>query len=176
MKTTQTWGWLAAGVLAAGLNAAYHDGGLEWVHRSADRLEHGSETIVALVKGSADRFLAEVRLAGHDEAAFSSVDAAVAQVQAKLADGEEGIARVDAMSARQQAQLARLQAVRARIEARIAARSARCRLAPAIAPAAFVRVAVPPACPRVRVGIPQVPRIRVPSPVIHLENAGSGPV
>jgi len=174
MKTTQTWGWLAAGVLAAGLNAAYHDGGLEWAHRVADRLDHASEAIVALASGSADQFFAQVRLAGHDEAAISGVDATVAQVQAKLADGEAGIARVEAMSARQQAQLARVQAVRARIEARIAARSARCRLAPAIAPAAFVRMPVLPACPRVRV-IPPMPRAN-PAQVIHLENPGSGPV
>jgi len=174
MKTTQTWGWLAAGVLAAGLNAAYHDGGLVWAHRVADRFEHVSEAVLALASGSGDRFFTEVRLAGHDEA-FSGVDAALAQVQAKLADSEAGIARVDAMSARQQAQLARVQAVRARIEARIAARSARCRLAPAIAPAAFVRMAVPPVCPRVRVSFPPMPRAN-PAPVIHIENPGSGPV
>jgi len=175
MKTTKAWGWLAAGVLAAGLNAAYHDGGLVWAHRVADRFEHVSEAVLALASGSGDRFFTEVRLAGgHDEAAFGGVDAALAQVQAKLADSEAGIARVDAMSARQQAQLARVQAVRARIEARIAARSARCRLAPAIAPAAFVRMPVLPACPRVRV-IPPMPRAN-PAQVIHLENPGSGPV
>jgi len=175
MKTTQTWGWLAAGVLAAGLNAAYHDGGLEWAHRVADRIEQVSDAVMALASGSADRFVAEVRRAGHDDAAISGVDAAIAQVQAKLADGQAGIARVEVMSARQEAQLARVQAVRARMEARIAARAARCRVAPAIAPAAFMRVVVPPACPRVRVSIPPAPSVN-PVPAIHIEVSGSGPV
>ncbi len=33
MKTTQGWGWLAAGVLALGLNGIYQDGGAAWAHR-----------------------------------------------------------------------------------------------------------------------------------------------
>ena len=62
VKTTQAWGWLAAGVLAAGLNAAYHDGGLEWAHRIADRVQHGSAAVVALAGGRADQFVAEAAL------------------------------------------------------------------------------------------------------------------
>lgn len=173
---TQAWGWLAAGVLAAGLNAAYHDGGLDWAHQVADRLDHASEAVVALASGQVEQVVAEARLAGHDEAAISGVDAALAQVQAKVADSEVGFARVEAMSARQQARLARVQALRARIEAQVAAREARCRMAAAVAPAAFVRVAVPPVCPRVRVSVPQVPRIHVPTPVINIQASGSGPV
>jgi hypothetical protein len=173
---TQAWGWLAAGVLAAGLNAAYHDGGFDWAHRIADRVEKDSAVVLALASGRAERFLADERLVGHDEATLGGVDAALAQVQAKLADGEVGVARVEAMSARQEAQLARIQAVRARIEARIAARKVQCRVAPTMAPAAFVQVAVPRVCPRVRVNIPRIPRISVPAPVVHIETPGAGPV
>ncbi len=36
MKTTQGWGWLAAGVLALGLNGFYQDGGAAWAHRAMD--------------------------------------------------------------------------------------------------------------------------------------------
>ena len=36
MKTTQGWGWLAAGVLALGLNGFYQDGGLARAHRVFD--------------------------------------------------------------------------------------------------------------------------------------------
>jgi len=36
MKTTQGWGWLAAGVLALGLNGFYQDGGLEIAHRAVE--------------------------------------------------------------------------------------------------------------------------------------------
>jgi len=175
MKTTQAWGWLAAGVLAAGLNAAYHDGKLEWAHCVADRIGHASKSVLALASGRVGQFFAEVRLAGHDETAFSGVDAAMPQVQATVADSEAGLARAEAMSARREAQFARVQAVRARIEARVAARKVRCRVAPVIAPATFVQVAVPPLCPRVRVSVPQLPRIN-PAPVIHIENPGSGPV
>ena len=42
MKMTQAWGWLVAAVLAAGLNASYHDGGLQWAHQIADRVEQRS--------------------------------------------------------------------------------------------------------------------------------------
>lgn len=48
MKTTQAWGWLAAGVLAAGLNASYHDGGLPVAHEVVSRLEHRSEVLLTL--------------------------------------------------------------------------------------------------------------------------------
>jgi len=173
---TQAWGWLAAGVLAAGLNAVYHDGGFDWAHGIADRAEHDSAAVLALASGQAERFFAEARLAGHDEAGLSGVDAALAQVQAKVADGEGCLARVEAMSARQEAQLAQVQAVRARIEARVAARKAQCRVASVMAPAAFVQVAVPQVCPRVRVNIPRIPRISVPAPVVHVETVGAGPV
>jgi hypothetical protein len=59
---TQAWGWLAAGVLAAGLNASYHDGGLQWLHQAVDQVEHGSAAVLALAGGHADLFLAEARL------------------------------------------------------------------------------------------------------------------
>ena len=171
---TQAWGWLAAGVLAAGLNAAYYDGGLAWAHCLAGRIDHASEAVLALAGGRVEQFFAETRLAGHDEVATGGVDAVLAQVQAGLADREVGFARVEAMSARRQAQLARVQAVRARIEAQVAAREARCRVA-AIVPAAFVQVAAPSACPRVRVSVPQPPRIHVSTPVIQVQG-GSGPI
>jgi len=38
MKTTQGWGWLAAGVLALGLNGFYQDGGAAWAHRIMDHV------------------------------------------------------------------------------------------------------------------------------------------
>jgi hypothetical protein len=59
---TQAWGWLAAAALAAGLNASYHDGGLQWVHQAVDQVEHGSAAVLALAAGHADQFLAEARL------------------------------------------------------------------------------------------------------------------
>jgi hypothetical protein len=58
---TQAWGWLAAAVVAAGLNASYHDGGLQWAHRVTNRIEHRTAAVVALATGHADRFLAEAK-------------------------------------------------------------------------------------------------------------------
>jgi hypothetical protein len=59
---TQAWGWLATAVVAAGLNASYHDGGLRWLHQAVDEMEHSSAAVVALAAGHTDQFLAEARL------------------------------------------------------------------------------------------------------------------
>lgn len=63
---TQAWSWLVAGVLAAGLNASYHDGGLSWAHQVAEQIsyqvEHRSAAVLDLASGHADRFISEARL------------------------------------------------------------------------------------------------------------------
>ncbi len=117
MESKQAWGWLAAGVLAAGLNATYHDGGLEWAHRIADRAQHISEAVVALACGRADQFLAEARTLSapnHDQVrAFS--ETVVATADREMAGAEAAHARAEA---RKQAHCVRMQAERARMEAR----------------------------------------------------------
>jgi len=186
MKTTQTWGWLAAGVLAAGMNATYHDGGLEWAHRAADQVAQNSAAVLALASGQTERFLAEAQLlTAQDEARSNPVSAVLAQVQARV--GEEALANVEAkvarcqaqsalvevMSAREEAQLARIEVTRAKIEARLADRVHVRVPANVVVP---VAVNVPAVCPRVRVNVPPMPRINVPAPVIHVETPGAGPV
>jgi len=57
MKITQAYAWLAAGVLAAGLNASYHDGGLQRVHEIVDRVGQNSATALTVASGRADQFL-----------------------------------------------------------------------------------------------------------------------
>lgn len=85
MKTNQAWGWLAAGVLAAGLNASYYDGGLQWVHRVADRVEHNSAAVVAEASGRADLFLAEARmLTERNQTASCPLSKAMALVRNKI--------------------------------------------------------------------------------------------
>jgi len=179
MKTTQAWVWLTVAVTAAGLNASYHDGGLQWAHRIAEQVGHGSRAVVALATGRADQFLEEARLATRDSGAPRSARVVltrvqeqvqekmaggqqqVAWVQEQVADGEQGIAQIEEMSARQQERLARLEEMRARVQERLAERTARCRVASAMHNAAFV---VTPACTRVRVHVPavQIPEIRIP--------------
>src|SRR5579863_907304 len=83
---TQAMGWLIAGVLAAGLNASYHDGGLQWAHDVANRVEHGSAAVLALASGNAERFLSEAQMvADRNETASCRLSTALAQIQTKLA-------------------------------------------------------------------------------------------
>ena len=62
MNRSRAWGWLAAGVLALGLNGFYQDGGFAWAHRVADRIVERSQAVIALAKGQADEFLAQARI------------------------------------------------------------------------------------------------------------------
>jgi len=182
---TQAWGWLAAAVMAAGLNASYHDGGLEWAHRVADRVGYNSAAVLALASGRADQFLADAQLVrASEETASCRWATTLARVQNRVARTENGFAHVQAMSAREEAQLARLEANRARIEAQVAAQTARIRI-PAVAfnPVVYSvsdmnlpDIKIPAVCPRVRVNIPRLPMVRIPAPVVHVLTFGSGPI
>src|ERR1700731_3246959 len=169
MKMTQAWGWLAAGGLAAGLNARYHDGGLLWAHQIAGRIEHHSAAVLALAFGRADQFLSEARLmAPRAESAACPFSKAVAQMQHRIehsqAEFEDAeVQDFDVMSARKEAQWARLEANRGRMEAQFRARTIRL----GMTPAAFTRVSLqgmpgPVVCPRVRVNIPRGPMMKMP--------------
>ena len=174
MKTSQAWGWLLAAVVAAGLNASYYDGGLQWAHRVADRVVQHSEMVLARATGQADQFLSEMQLVtARQQTASCQLSTALARVQTEVARKQAHFDRFEAMSAREEAQLARMEANRARIEAQVA----RIRI-PAVAlnPIVFSAPKVS-ACPRVRVNLPRLPRIQVPAvPVIHIETASAGPV
>jgi hypothetical protein len=184
MKSTQAWGWLAAGVLAAGLNAAYHDGGFAWAHRIADQAQHVSSAVVALASGHADQFLAEAQMltASNDE--FS--DAADAKADQQVAWAEAAYARAEAFQAREQAHCARIRAEHARIEQRIAARQSFMRAPEAEIETTFRTIEIPgiPAtrieipqvkihCSYVRMNLPAMPRIDVPAvPAISVSVSG----
>jgi hypothetical protein len=175
MKTTQAWGWLAAGVLALGLNGIYHDGGACWarvaVSRVVNQIEERTGPVLALAAGRADLFLARTgMIAAREETASCRLATAVARVRGRIARAQGGFARMEAMSAREEAAMARVEANRARIEAAMT----RVRWTPA----AFETMRIPVACPRVRVSVPRVsvPRIPVVNvPEIHV-NLGAGPV
>jgi hypothetical protein len=177
MKTTQAWAWLVAAVLAAGLNASYHNGGLQWAHDVADRVEQHSGAVLALASGHADSFLSEARmLADRNEAASCRVSSALARVQARIARSETTVERFDGMSAREQAQLERFEASRARMEAQIARQTAHIKIATAAYAPLNVRVA-PIVCPRIRVNVSRLPMVKMPAlPVIHIDAASAGPV
>ena len=162
MKTTQAWGWLAAGVLALGLNGFYQDGGAAWVHRALDQvsariIEH-SGPVLALVSGHVEWFAAKSRATvARDETSSCRAAVAVARFQTRMARTHAGFSRFEAMSVREEAQLARLESRRAQLEAKLARVS--------VIPADFAPVNLAPACPRVRV---EVPRVHVEAPVFTL--------
>jgi light-regulated signal transduction histidine kinase (bacteriophytochrome) len=186
MKMTQAWGWLTAGVLAAGLNASYHNGGLQWAHQAADRLEGNSQAVLALASGQARQVLSETGfVTRRNETASCPLSASMARVQSsviqsklvqsKLDRSQATFDRIEAMSARQQA---RWEANQVRMETRIAAHTAHIRMMTAdFAPGTLRAIPAPVVCPRIRISVPRLPRIEIPAvPDIHIEMAGSGPV
>lgn len=168
-----------AGVVAAGLNANYHDGGFQWAHQAIEHVSYGTGAVLALASGNAQQFLAEAQmLTVRHETTSCPLSTAMARIEAKLARTEAIPDRFEVMTAREEAQLARLEANRARIEAQVA----RIRIpAAAFRPMVFNPAAVSVRCPRVHVMVPQiptvnVPMVKIPSPVIHVEMIGTGPV
>ncbi len=170
---TQAWGWLAAAVLAAGLNASYHDGGLQWAHRIVDQVGHNTSAVLALATGNADRFVTEARfVTGPGELTPCRFAAVMARAQDQIVRSDAQFARFEAMSDRQVAQLDRLAANRARMETQLAA----VRM-PRVSYASVVVRAPKVVCPRVRVNIPRLPHVSMPAiPEIHIETPGGGPV
>jgi hypothetical protein len=173
MAMKQGWYWLAAGVMALGLNGVYHDGGAEWAHRLVNR----SAVVVALASGHAERFLASAR----EQTVLCRV---ATRFQTKMARTQTGFAHFDAMTAQQAAGLARLEANRAQFEAgraRMEAQVARLDFASAaLSPefgAAFgpQRIKLPVNCPRLRVNIPRT-FVRVPAPTVRVETLSAGPI
>src|ERR1022692_3327262 len=125
MKNRQAWGWLAAGVIALGLNGIDHDGGAAWAHRAVNqvmaRISERSEGVLALAAGRADWFLAKNEVtAARDETQSCRLATMMARAQTTIAHRQRGMARLEAMSARQEAEWARWEANRARIEAQVA--------------------------------------------------------
>src|SRR5579863_8474379 len=175
MKNTQAWGWLAAGVLALGLNGIYHDGGACWAGRAVkvvvDRIEEQTGPVLALAAGRADLFMVRTgMMAAREEKASCSVATAVARAQGKIARAQGGLAQMEAMAAREEAAMARMEANRARIEAAM--------MRAHWAPVAFNAMRISVACPRVRVNVPRVsipkmPVVNVPEVSINL---AAGPV
>jgi hypothetical protein len=163
---TQAWGWLGAAVLAAGLNASYHDGGLQWVHEAVDQVKHNTNAVLALATGRGDQFMAEAQLVAVRR------DASPCPFAAAVAEARNVAPKVEILSAREQVELARLQANRARIEAKLAQLQI-----PAVALSPVVVQSSAPVCPRIHVNIPRMPVMKMPStPVVHVQKSGFGSV
>jgi hypothetical protein len=78
MAAQKAWYWLAAGVVALGLNSEYHNGGLQVLHGLADR----SDTLVARVNGRAHNYveLAKMLMGREDAQPAPDVEVAMAQL------------------------------------------------------------------------------------------------
>jgi hypothetical protein len=160
MKSKEAWGWLAAGVLALGLNGIYHDGGAAWAHRAfhsvVGRVAERTEPVLALALGHAEWFSEKAQATvAEEQVASSRWDMTVADFQSKAAAAQHEYARfqefsagAEAQQARQQARIARLEAHRARLEARMASLRI---------PRVHVDVSGSIACPRVHVDVPDAP-------------------
>ncbi len=165
---TQAWGWLAAAVMAAGLNASYHDGGLRWAHEIANQVKHNTGAVLALATGRADQFVTEANLvAAAKQSSPCPLAAALAEARAIAVPTQMEVRRFEVMSAREQATLARIETRRARIEARVAQLHI-----PAMAfNPVVVQAPTRSFCPRVRVSMPRIPAVKMPMlPVVHVEN------
>jgi hypothetical protein len=167
MKTTQAWGWLAAGVLALGLNGFYHDGGAVWAHRVVDgvveRVAGRSGALVNLVSEGVDQFMGKANLAATlNETASCRLATAMAQVQTKMARAQNGMAHFQAMSARQEADRARVETQRVRVRV----------TAGTFHPVAFQAMKIRVVCPRVRVSVPRPPMVKIPAPAVQVEMLG----
>jgi len=82
MRTEKAWYWLAAGVLALGLNGAYQDGQLVWAHVLVDRAAASVERVA--LRGQHFVAMAEVML-GREPHALAHTEAALERVQERMA-------------------------------------------------------------------------------------------
>ncbi len=156
---TQAWGWLATAVLAAGLNSNYHNGGLQWLHETADRVEHNTHAVLALATGHADQFLAEAQLVASQSSPSCPVKAALAVVRHTISPVETEQSGFERMTARQEQAMARVEATRARIGVRLA------RLQMANFNPVVVRVPKV-VCPRVRMSMRRMSVASIPGVVV----------
>jgi hypothetical protein len=160
-KSAQAWYWLAAGVLALGLNGVYHDGGVRWAHRAADRFLDRSQAFAELAPARVQSIVERVRMAvsGHNEENERVACRWSARLQSQVARAQSEADRMQAMTDRQSA---RLDATRERMEARFSN-------------AHFVTVASP-ACSRVRVNIPQIDVPQIDIPEVEIPKIAVGPI
>ncbi len=166
--TNNAWYWLAAGVLALGLNGYYQDGGLPLLHRltSCARTRVAAST----VQFSQMATLAQVALADHaglrcerpGPSAMVAVSASIPpQAQARLADLQMRLATLE--TARIQARVERLQQVMVRREMRRAQVELQNGRIAVITDQGQVQVELPP-LPHVKLEAPQGPWVDVTDP------------
>lgn len=80
MRSEKAWVWLAAGVMALGLNGMYQDGQLGWAHSLACRAEQYADQVTA--RGLQYVAMSQVML-GRSPETFGRTEAALQRLQTK---------------------------------------------------------------------------------------------
>ena len=175
MMYEKGWYWLAAGVLALGLNGAYQDGEFQWVHAAAQRSIHAVERASEQASRLID--VAEVML-GRTPASLERTEVALQKVQTKvackrfeMAQREMAKAQVqrDLAAVRIDEQLAQVQMKMDRVRAITIARTN------SINCPEMSRVVVMTNIPRIDLSnLPdvQIPQITIPSVAPHTHSNG----
>ena len=116
MRSDKAWYWLAAGVLALGLNGAYQDGEFQWAHRltchTASLVERASEEGLRMLA------TAEVVL-GRNPEALARTEATLQKLQMRIACKRIGMARrqVDMAQVQRDLAAARIDEQMAKVQA-----------------------------------------------------------
>ena len=164
--THKAWYWLAAGVLALGLNGYYQDGGFQGLHRLAAQTTGAVSEARAQFREVAT--LAEVALAERAQSRCPrQVPFAVAvnrqdlpvQAQVRLAELRTHLSVVEA--ARMQARMARLQRIMERRDVQRAQVEIENGRLAVLTNSARVNIALP-ALPRMEIATPQAVVVTVP--------------
>jgi len=178
MATEKAWYWLAAGVLALGLNGAYHDGEFPWLHSLADR----PCALLERVTEQKDRFFAtaEIMLGGEPST--------IARAQERLARLQERLSTAQVDRIRRRLEVAQCKITRAQAKVVVLEHNQLCSgtsrvvvhvptvdmpVMPAVNVRAFMSTVTVPSVQIPEINIPQVniPRIRIPQvrvPQIHV--------
>jgi hypothetical protein len=160
MNSTKAWYWVAAGVLALGLNSEYQRGGLQWAHRVVSR---GHE-VVACAQLTSRRYLAMAKLMfGTDpdpelpsEAVLAQVQESVDGIQNRIAHKHIQIENIERLDEKIQPSMMRAEMAMERAQIKIDMAQMRAEMRSNRA--GYL-------CPRMRkmtFTVPEVPNMRVP--------------
>jgi hypothetical protein len=178
MASDKAWYWLAAGVLALGLNGAYQDGEFQWAHRltchSASLVERASEEGLRMLATAEVMLGRNPESLARTEAILQNLQMRIACKRIEMARREVDMAQVqrDLAAARIDQQIAKVQASMDHVRMITIERTGRVRNCPELS-----RVIVMPNIPRVDLSnlpeisipeipaIPDAPRVRANGPI-----------
>src|SRR5215470_14370564 len=173
MASDKAWYWLAAGVLALGINGAYQDGEFQWAHRIADR----SAVMVQQVRNEGCRLVAIAEtLLGRDSSGVERAQDQLARVQDRLSHRQ--MERMQRQMEMAQYQVERAQRVVEMQQDEPCSHSHRfmVKLPEVNVPAVNVRAFVPnvnvPAVtvPRIDVPTVRIPDVKIPPVHVQVDN------